>query len=233
MFQWEKRREGNGGNCFFILEKKSVRKTLNTAIIVRKKAKIRLFFGFFFLTLGRPAQHARNTCAWKWGWEKLKRDRSYYSFRKDPTAIWKESRLRWAKCFNGGFALWTDWQEKTLTLSDVWDLAEGSYSRLSCVGASLCCLLGNKGPRRAWTCIFAKNKPRENNNREQAWRDLTPFTKSSLLHQPWLQDHFHGDKTWQQPAGVRRWGEYLIQLDSADQVCSTVSGWILLWSKQV
>lgn len=37
-----------GENCFFILGKKSVRKTLNAAIIVRKKAKIRLVFVLFF-----------------------------------------------------------------------------------------------------------------------------------------------------------------------------------------
>lgn len=174
--------------------------------------------------MGTPTQHARNACAWKWGWEKLKRDRSYYCFQKDPTAIWKESRLRWAKCSNGGFALWTEWQEKPLTLSDVRDLAEGSFSRLSCVGASFCCLLGNKSPRRTWTCKSVKNKPRENNNRKQASRDLTPFTKSSLLHQPWLRDCLHGDKTQQQRAGGKRWCEYLIQLDCADPVCFSVSG---------
>lgn len=169
-----------GGNCFFTLRKKSARKTLKTAIIVRRKAKIRLLF-LFFLALERPTQHACKACAWKWGWEELKGDRSYYAFLKDPTAIWKESRLRWAKRSNGGFALWADWQEKTLTPSDAWDLAEGSFSRLSCVGASFCWRLQNKSPRRAWTCKSAKNKRWENNNRKQASRDLTPFTKTSLF----------------------------------------------------
>lgn len=81
-------------------------------------------------------QHAHNACAWKWVWEKLKRDRSYYSFQKDLTVMWKESRLEmgkmlhWCICF-------VSWLTGENT-NAVWCVRAGrgqSFSRLSCVGA--------------------------------------------------------------------------------------------------
>lgn len=59
-----------GENCFFILKKKC-EKTLKAAIIVRKNAKIRLF-----LTPRASTQHVHGNER-----EKLRRDRSYYSFQ--------------------------------------------------------------------------------------------------------------------------------------------------------
>lgn len=148
---------------------------------------------------------------------------------KHPEAIWKESRLRWAKCSEGRFALWPDWQEKTLTLPDVWDLAEGSFSRLSCLSASFCWLLRNKSPSGECTWKSAKNKPSENNNRKQASRDLTPFTKS-LLHSSGYRTVSMGINPnnaeldrgvdWVNIWSSQAW----LQLDIADPDCSSMSG---------
>lgn len=94
-------------------------------------------------------------------------------------------------------------------LPKMWGLAEGSFSRLSCLRGLFHRVVGNTGLRGALTCKSASNKPfqRPADLRKQQQKTSLKapnfLTYTSLLRQQWLQEGFHGDKTQQWGAGWR------------------------------